>query len=63
VTFTLPPEAYTYSEPNLVNPTASPSCVINVYESTGNFTVFGTQFFTQYAAEFNYNKNTIGFAL
>jgi len=59
----MPPEAYTYSEPNAFNPFASSKCLIRIYPATSEITILGEPFFENYAVQFNYDKSTIGFAV
>lgn len=65
--FVVPPQAYTYSQPNMIEPQLFPNkttfCMIEIYPWANEETVFGEPFFTQYSVQFNYEKSTIGFAL
>lgn len=63
-TFTLPPEAYTYSTPNNVDVNATNSCTIGFipWNSTDT-TVLGTQFFFNYDLFLKYDSGKINFQL
>jgi len=48
--FTIPPEGYTLSHPNPINPSSPPMCEILIYPGSLNTTmIIGELFFTQYA--------------
>lgn len=55
-TYTLPPAAYTFDVSN--------TCFIAVYPSLSTDTyIFGEAFGIQYPIRYNYNHNTVGFAI
>jgi len=63
--FVIPPQAYTYSQPNTKDalfPNLGQICLIEMFPWDQEFTIFGGPFFNQYAVQFNYEKMTIGFA-
>lgn len=61
---TMPPQAYTSSYPNLLFPTATNSCSIEMHPSVSVDTMtLGQIFAQQYALKFDYSTGAIGFAV
>lgn len=60
-TFSLPPQAYAFNE---VDTNGDFYCLINIVGEDVGTLILGTPFFWgSYAAQFDYEKNTIGFAV